>query len=84
MGKYTVYDHKSGRVCVGDVVAAFVPSIEGREVKLATVTHINRLSVRVRYWDKGWYDIVLKDHQWCLVHTKEEKIVGETVLADEE
>jgi hypothetical protein len=80
MGKYTVYDHKSGRVCVGDVVAAFVPSTEGREVKHATITGINRLSIRVKYWDNGWYETVLKDHQWCLVRTALEEFIDVDML----
>ena len=75
MGKYTVYDHPSGRVCVGDIIAAFVPAAENREVKLATVTKINRLSINARYWDKGWYNTTLKDHQWCFVHAADEIII---------
>lgn len=70
MGKYTVYDHPSGRVCIGDIIAAFVPSAKSREVKLATVTRINRLSIKAKYWDKGWYETVLKDHQWCFVRSE--------------
>jgi len=75
MGKYKIYDHPSGRVAVGDIIAAFVPSAKGREVKHATVTKINRLSINAKYWDKGWYDTTLKDHQWCYVRTAEDEFV---------
>ena len=75
MGKYTVYEHPSGRACVGDVIAAFVPVAKGREVRHAFVVRINRSSIRAKYWDKFWYEVILKDHQWCFIKEKNEVIV---------
>ena len=75
MGKYTVYEHPSGRACVGDVIAAFVPVAKGREVRQASVVRINRSSIRARYWDKFWYEVILKNHQWCFIKEKNEVIV---------
>jgi hypothetical protein len=65
--KYMVYDHPTGRVMRGDMVAAFVPTDKGtRFVAKATVSAINRNTVRVSYYFKGdKYEVVLKDHQWC-------------------
>lgn len=65
--KYEVYDHPSGRVMRGDIVAAFIPTDNGtRMVAQASVSAINRNTIRVSYYFKGEkYEAVLKDHQWC-------------------
>lgn len=69
MAKYEVYEHWSGETKVNDTVAAFLPGADGtRYVTKATVTRINRASIRVQYWLKGKsYQMSVKDHQWCLV-----------------
>jgi hypothetical protein len=82
--KYEVYDHHSGRVTRGDIVAAFVPTDKGaRTVVKATVVAINRNTIRVSYYFKGeGYEAVLKDHQWCHIMDFDEDIWDRAYIRD--
>ena len=65
--KYPDYEHESGMVVRGDLVAAFIPTHVGRKVATAEVVGINANTIRVKYEFKGeTYEATLKDHQWCL------------------
>lgn len=65
--KYPEYEHESGTVQRGDIVAAFIPTHVGRKVATAEVVGINANTLRVQYEFKGeTYETTLKDHQWCL------------------
>jgi hypothetical protein len=77
--KYEVYDHRSGRVARGDIIAAFVPTDGGkRMVVQARVEAVNRSSIRASYYFKNeLYNTILKDHQWCFIMYEEEILVPE-------
>ena len=64
--KYPEYEHESGTVQRGSLVAAFIPTHVGRKVAIAEVVGINANTIRVKYKFKGeTYETTLKDHQWC-------------------